>query len=147
MARAQSAGTLLYRFHDAADATTASEEPETVIEVLLVHASGNYNRRAPWGIAKGLPDDGESLIDAAKRETNEETGVVVGGDLVSLGSIDYKKSRKTIHCFTAPLPADAQPRCASWEIDHAEMVSIARARELIHPDQEPFLDRLIEHLR
>ena len=54
----QSSGTLLYRFDDRGQ-----------LEVLLVHPSGGYNRRAPWGIPKGLPDEGESLEEAARRET------------------------------------------------------------------------------
>ena len=44
-----------------------------------------------------------------------------------------------------PLPArrlEAQPRCASWEVDRAEFVPIEQARELLHPDQRPLLDRL-----
>lgn len=131
MARAQSAGTLLYR--------RAAEG----LEVLLVHPSGNYNRRAPWGIPKGLPDPDESLEQAARRETLEETGVEPG-PLEPLGHIDYRKSRKRVHCFAGPAPADASPRCASWEVDCAEFVSLARARELIHPDQAALLDRLLQ---
>lgn len=125
----QSAGTLLYR--SGADG----------LEVLLVHPSGNYNRKAPWSIPKGLPDDGEDLEAAARRETLEETGVAAS-DLAPLGTIDYKKSRKRIHCFAGPAPVDADPQCASWEVDCAEFVSIERARKLMHPDQVPFLDRL-----
>ena len=126
----QSAGTLLYR-------TT-----ERGLEVLLVHPSGAYNRKAPWSIPKGLPDDGESLEDAARRETLEETGVAVAGELLSLGSIDYTRSRKRIHGFAALAPPDALPRCASWEVDCAEFITLEDARRLIHPDQAPFLDRL-----
>lgn len=129
----ESAGVLLYR------------EGPAGLEVLLVHPSGNYNRHAPWGIAKGLPDAGESLEAAARRETLEETGVAAG-ELVPLGHIDYRKSRKRVHCFAGPAPDDAAPRCVSWEVDCAEFVSMSRARELIHPDQMPFLDRLEERL-
>lgn len=127
----ESAGVLLYR--DGPDG----------LEVLLVHPSGNYNRRAPWGIPKGLPDEGESLEATARREALEETGVAAG-ELVSLGHIDYRKSRKRVHCFAGLAPEGAAPRCVSWEVDCAEFVTIARARELIHPDQLPFLDRLEE---
>ncbi len=134
MAKPQSAGTLLYRRSEAG-----------ALEVLLVHASGHYNRRAPWGIPKGMPDEGESLEDAARRETREETGVIAG-DLVELGHIDYTRSRKRIFAFAGAAPADAAPYCASWEVDRAESVSLARARELIHPDQAAFLDRLETHL-
>lgn len=125
-----SAGLLLYR------------RAEGGLEVLLVHPSGAYNRQAPWSIPKGLPDEGESLEDAARRETREETGVAVACDLVSLGSIDYTRSRKRIHSFAAPAPPDAQSRCGSWEVDRAEFLPLADARRLIHPDQAAFLDRL-----
>lgn len=117
--------------------------------MLLVHPSGAYNRKAPWSIPKGLPDEGEELASAAIRETAEETGVVLSLDahaLVSLDSIDYRRSRKRIFCFAALAPADAEPRCASWEVDRAEFVSIELARELIHPDQAAFLERLCQHL-
>jgi predicted NUDIX family NTP pyrophosphohydrolase len=125
----ETAGTLLYRRNG------------DVLEVLLIHPSGNYNRKAPWGIPKGHPDAGEELEAAARRETLEETGVVAGA-LVELGFIDYTKSKKRIHCFAGEAPADAQPTCASWEVDRAEFVPLEKARELIHPDQRPFLDRL-----
>jgi predicted NUDIX family NTP pyrophosphohydrolase len=129
----ESAGTLLYR-----------RRGETV-EVLLVHPSGNYNRRAPWSIPKGLSDAGESLEAAARRETLEETGVVAG-DLFELGSIDYQKSRKRVHAFGGAAASDAEPRCASWEVDQAAFLPLDEARRLIHPDQAPFLDRLEAHL-
>ena len=129
----QSAGTLLYR-----------QRPRG-LEVLLVHPSGPYNRHAPWSIPKGLPDPGESLEAAVRRETREETGVNAG-ELVELGSIHYTKSRKQIHCFAGPAPEDAEPRCASWEVDCAEFLTMAEARQQIHPEQAPFLDRLLERL-
>src|SRR5213082_3026694 len=101
----QSAGTLLYR-----------QGPEG-LEVLLVHPSGPYNRHAPWSIPKGVPGKDEELERAARRETEEETGVEAGGPLVGLGSMVYKKSRKEVHCFAGPAPAGAAPRCTSWEVD------------------------------
>jgi len=124
----ESAGTLLYRVH------------EGQLEVLLVHPSGNYNRHKPWSIPKGLPDKGESLEDTARRETLEEAGVTAG-TLIPMGNITYAKSRKTVHAFAGTC-AEGTPCCASWEIDQAEFLPIAKARELLHPDQLPFLDRL-----
>lgn len=110
-----------------------------------MHSSGNYNRRAPWGIPKGLPDEGEDLEAAARRETVEETAVTPV-ELFSLGHVDYTKSRKRIHCYGGPAPAGAAPRCASWEVDKAEFVDILRAAELIHPDQAVFLTRLMAEI-
>ncbi len=126
----QAAGTLLYR------------QTPNGPEVLLVHPSGNYNRRAPWSIPKGELDELEDAEQAARRETSEETGVIAS-DLIPLGHCDYTKSRKRVHAFAGPAPQDAQPLCASWEVDRAEFVPIEQARLLLHVDQRPFLDRLL----
>jgi predicted NUDIX family NTP pyrophosphohydrolase len=123
------AGTVLYR--------RGAEGPE----VLLVHPSGNYNRGKPWSIPKGLPDPGEELEAAARRETREETGVVPQ-DLQELGTATYQKSGKTIYAFVGPAPADAAPACTSWEVDAAEFVPLNVAHARIHPDQRVFLERL-----
>jgi predicted NUDIX family NTP pyrophosphohydrolase len=128
-----SAGTLLYRL------TAAG------CEVLLVHPSGNYNRGKPWSLPKGAPEPGEELCDTARRETWEETGVRAG-ELHDWGHIRYQKSGKLVHCFFGPAPADAAPHCASWEVDRAEFLALPRAREAIHPDPRPFLDRLTDWL-
>ncbi len=124
----ESAGTLLYR------------RLGDRIEVLLVHPSGNYNRGKPWSIPKGLPDDGETLEAAARRETIEEAGIEAG-PLTPLGAIEYTKSRKRVYAFAGKW-TDCEPRCASWEVDRAEFVALDEARKIIHPDQQPFLDRL-----
>lgn len=130
----QSAGTLLYR------------EGPSGMEVLIVHPSGNYNRKAPWSIPKGEPDEGAEMESTARRETMEETGVVAGL-LVALGHIDYTKSRKRVHCFAGPAPAEAAPKCASWEVDKAEFVPLENAKELLHPEQRVFVDRLVEQIK
>ena len=129
-----SSGTLLYRF--VGDA----------VEVLLVHPSGNYNRRAPWGIPKGAPETDEELEATARRETREETGLEIDGPLVNLGYVDYTRSKKRVHGYAAKAPDGAAPRCASWEVDKVEFIEITRARRVIHPDQAALLDRLQQHL-
>jgi predicted NUDIX family NTP pyrophosphohydrolase len=128
----ESAGTLLYR------------RSGDGLEVLLVHPSGNYNRGKPWSIPKGLPDEGETLEQAARRETREEAGVEAG-PLVPLGSITYTKSRKRVHAFVGT--AEGDPCIATWEIDQARYVPLDEARRILHPDQQPFLDRLVEFLK
>lgn len=125
----ESSGTLLYRHRDGQT------------EVLIVHPAGHYNRRAPWSIPKGKAEDGEPLEAAARRETLEEAGVAAG-PLALLGSVELKRSRKRIHAFAGPAPEDAAPHCASWEVDRAEFLPLATARELLHPDQAPLIDRL-----
>jgi len=108
---------------------------------VLVHPAGNYNRRAPWGIPKGQPNPEEEMEAAARRETSEETGIVAA-ELTAIGFVDYSRSKKRVHAFAGPAPADQSPRCASWEVDKAEFIEISRARRIIHPDQAAFLDRL-----
>jgi len=127
-----SAGTLTFRQGDEG------------LEVLLVHPAGNYNRHAPWSIPKGLPNPGESLEDAARRETLEETGVQVGA-LWPLGSISYPKSRKQVYGYAAEF-AGGMPNCATWEVDRVEFFPLEQAREKLHPAQRPFLDWLTKYL-
>ena len=128
-----SAGTLLFRLVDGR------------LEVLIVHPSGNYNRRAPWSLPKGLPEPGEGLEEAARRETLEETGVRAT-ELFSLGHVDYTKSRKRVYGFAGPAPPDADPSCTSWEVDRAEFCDLQTARQRLHPDQRAFADRLVDQL-
>ena len=156
-----SSGTLLYRWvTGASDARNEelSEDPAgssvgggsvksaRAIEVLLVHPAGNYNRRAPWGIPKGAPDPDEHLEATARRETLEETGLLIDGPLVDLGHVDYTRSKKRVYAFAGLAPCGASPRCASWEVDKAEFIEITRARRIIHPDQAALLDRLEAYL-
>jgi len=130
----QSAGTLLYR------------QGPLGLEVLIVHPSGNYNRRAPWSIPKGELDNEEEGLEAtARRETIEETGVSAGA-LVEMGFCDYTKSRKRVHCFAGPAPDGAEARPASWEVDQVCFVPIDEARQKLHLDQVVFLDRLLAYL-
>lgn len=134
MPRAQAAGLLLYR------------RGSLGWEVLLVHPSGSYNRTKPWSIPKGIIDEGEDAPTAARRETWEEAGVTYTGPVTPLGSIDYTKSKKRVFGFAGEAPADAAPRCASWEVDRAEFVLLTEARKILHQDQVPLLDRLVELL-
>lgn len=130
----ESSGTLLYRRKEGGP-----------LEVLIVHPWGPYNRRAPWSIPKGRTNPGEDLEAAARRETEEETGVKAG-PLHSIGSVDLARSRKRIHGFAGPAPEDAAPRCDQKEVDEAKFVAIDRARFLLHPAQVTFLDRLLSTL-
>lgn len=128
-----SAGVVLYR--------QGAQE----VEVLLVHPSGWYNRRSPWSIPKGLPEDGETLEQAAVRETLEETGVVVDGALVAFDFVTYKNGKR-VHAFCAASPTDAVPACASWEVDEARFFPLSQARDVLHVAQQEFIGRLEQHL-
>jgi 8-oxo-dGTP pyrophosphatase MutT (NUDIX family) len=127
----ESSGTLLYR------------REGKKWQVLIVRPSGPAARYG-WSIPKGLPDKGESLEAAARRETREETGCEAER-LDYLGQIVYRRSPKRVHCFAGPAPDEA-PRVISWEIDAVRFVSLDEARKLLHPDQRAFVDLLEKKL-
>jgi predicted NUDIX family NTP pyrophosphohydrolase len=117
-------------------------------EVLLVHARGASFRKPLFGIPKGLVEPGESPADAARRETQEETGlrVVVTGEL---GSV-RQKSGKIVHAFLATVAPeslssiDAMGRCVAHdaENDVCRFYPVDAARRLMIEAQRAFLDRI-----
>ena len=71
------------------------------LEVFLVHPGGPYWRNkdvGSWGIPKGEVEERENLIEAAKREFNEETGITPEKEFIELGSIKYS-SGKTVYAW------------------------------------------------
>ncbi|MEA2624591.1 MAG: hypothetical protein QOD06_636 [Candidatus Binatota bacterium] len=113
------------------------------LRYLIVHPSGNYNRRAPYSIPKGEVEGGELPEAAALRETREETGLECR-IVAALGEIRYQKSRKTVIGYLAealdpPRAPVLEP--GDWEIDRAEFLPPEQARAKLHPDQRPFVDR------
>src|SRR5690242_10332507 len=58
------------------------------LELFLVHPGGPLwanKDEAAWSIPKGLSEDGEDTLAAARREFQEETGFVPDGHFVELG--------------------------------------------------------------
>jgi predicted NUDIX family NTP pyrophosphohydrolase len=118
------------------------------VEVLLVHARGATFRRPLFGIPKGLVEPGESLAEAARRETEEETGlrVALGTDL---GSV-RQKSGKVVHAFHATVLAESLPlidergRCTRHdaENDVCRFYPLAEAGPLMIEAQRQFIGRL-----
>jgi predicted NUDIX family NTP pyrophosphohydrolase len=73
----------------------------TTIEVLLVHPGGPFWAKkddGAWSIPKGLFEEGENALAAAKREFEEETGQPPRGTPIELG-IFKQPSGKRIHAF------------------------------------------------
>lgn len=71
---------------------------------VAIIARVNRGGRLEWCLPKGHPEGNESLMVAAAREVEEETGIA-GNVLGSLGSIDYwfsvggRRVHKTVHHY------------------------------------------------
>ena len=148
----QSAGILVYR------------RDEHGIEVLLAHPGGPIFRRrdaGAWTLPKGEIEADEAPLAAARRELAEETGFVVEGPFIDLGTVKQKNG-KIVHAFAAEASVDPTaltsttfrmewpPRSGTIgefpEVDRAEYFSLELAREKLNLAQSQFLDRLREAL-
>src|SRR5438552_12650249 len=89
----ESAGLVLYRVRDGKT------------EVLLVHPGGPFWKRrdeGAWSIPKGEMGPGESRLDVARREFQEELGVPLPeGEVLPLGSV-RQAGGKVVHAWAAP---------------------------------------------
>src|SRR5688572_11693282 len=97
---AESAGLLLYRRAPAG------------LELFLAHPGGPFWQRrdaGAWTIPKGAVEAGETLLAAACREFEEETGIAPVGPFLALGSI-RQKAGKVIHAWA--WEGDADPRAS-----------------------------------
>ena len=147
-ARKASAGLLLYR-HDGA-------------EVFLVHPGGPFWARkdaGAWSIPKGEIDDGETPLDAAVREFEEETGLVLGPAKFRMLTPLRQPSGKVVHAWTVAHDCDAAAVRSNlftmeWppgsgrlqqfpEVDRAAWFTLAEARVRLLAGQVGFLDQLV----
>jgi len=133
------------------------------LEVLLAHPGGPYWRKrdeGSWSIPKGVVESNDVLA-CARREFNEETGLVADGEFLPLTPL-RQKSGKLIHAFA--LEADfaldnftsnlfemewppRSGRTQSFpEVDRIAWFGIATARKKILPGQLAFIDELVGRL-
>jgi 8-oxo-dGTP pyrophosphatase MutT (NUDIX family) len=69
-------------------------------ELLLCHVTGQDH----WDLPKGGLNAGETPLQAALRETHEETGLALdAAGLIDLGRMPYR-ARKDLHLFATRLP-------------------------------------------
>jgi predicted NUDIX family NTP pyrophosphohydrolase len=131
-------------------------------EVLLVHPGGPFWARrdaGAWSIPKGEHTDEEPADQAARREFSEELGTPVpAGEWSDLGEVRLR-SGKRVHAWAVEGQLDVSrvmsnsfemewpPRSGRTarfpEVDRAEWLEVAAAREKINPAQAEFLDRLV----
>lgn len=127
-------------------------------EVFLVHPGGPYwvkKDLGTWSIPKGLYDEAEDALTAARREFAEETGVTVDGDFVELGAFKQPSGKTIIafavegdceadgirsNCFTIEWPPKSGKMQEFPEVDRAGWFTLDEAREKIAKGQIPILD-------
>lgn len=136
-----------------------------MLEVLLGHPGGPYwagKDQGTWTVPKGGLHAGETPLDSAIREFNEETGLDPCGPYIALGSIT-QKSGKIVHawafegdCDVADISSNHTevewpPRSGKYidvpELDETKFFEPRRARKAINPAQVPLIDRLVAALR
>ncbi len=122
------------------------------LQVFLVHPGGPFfkNRDDVWGIPKGWIEENENLLEAAKREFSEETGMLLNPNTsyCELGSTTYPNG-KVVYAwaFEGDLPRDyilkSNPSKFGWpENDRGEFFDLETAKLKILPAQLPFLAKL-----
>lgn len=116
-----------------------------------------------WGIPKGRIDKGENLIEAAVRETLEETNMDVSNWKIMrhLSPVKYPKSNKILHgyvLFESENQIDFNSfdlKCNSKveeekggfpEMDDFKWVTLEEAKSLIHASQTACLPKIEEYL-
>jgi predicted NUDIX family NTP pyrophosphohydrolase len=148
-----SAGLLMFRFING------------VLQVFLAHPGGPLYQNKDdgyWTIPKGEPPANESLIDAAIREFEEETGIKPSGNYIELGSIQ-QKGGKVVHAWAFEGDYDESlPVCSNtfemeWpphsgrkqsfpEVDRARFFSTDEAKQKLKDAQWSLIERLISIL-
>jgi predicted NUDIX family NTP pyrophosphohydrolase len=130
------------------------------VEVLLVHPGGPFWRNkdpGAWSMPKGEYRAGEDAETVARREFQEELGIEITADLLSLGEI-RQRGGKIVTAFAVETDLDVEtirsnmfelewpPRSGRRqtfpEIDRAEWFDLASARAKINEGQKVLLERL-----
>ena len=149
-----SAGLLLFR-----------RSGDGALELFLAHPGGPFwahRDDGAWTIPKGALNADEPLLDAARREFEEETGLRPTGPFLPLGSI-RQKAGKTVHAWAWEGDADPArvtsntmrtewPRgSGQWltfpEVDRCAWFDPATARVKLNAAQAEFVERLEAVLR
>lgn len=148
----RSAGLLVYRRRSSG------------VEVFLAHPGGPFWARKDdhaWSIPKGLYDENENPLTAAKREFEEETSMRIDGRFLPLGEFrqpggklvtafaveaDVDETRVISNRFEIEWPPHSGRRQSFPEIDRAQWFDLATAAHKMHKGQIPILHALAKQL-
>src|SRR5713101_65978 len=141
-----SAGLLMYRIYGG------------TLQVLLAHPGGPFFKNkdeGAWSIPKGEIEPGEDLLEAAKREFEEETGVTPTDTFTALTPIK-QKGGKIVHAwafkgdcdpsgivsntFTMEWPPRSGRLMEFPEMDRADFFEVAAAIRKIKAGQEALIE-------
>ncbi len=130
------------------------------LEIFLAHPGGPFWLKrddGAWTIPKGVAEEGEDILAAARREFEEETGIQPTGPFLSLGSI-RQKAGKLVHAWAWEGDADparitSNTMQTEWprgsgrvltfpEVDRCAWFQPQAARRKINPAQAELIDRL-----
>ena len=137
-----SAGILIYKFVN------------KYLRLFIVHPGGPFWKdkdEGAWSIPKGEVEQGEeNLLDVARRELKEETGIIVDGNFIDLGEIK-QKSGKIVKAWAIEGDWSGLLMCQSFvevewpyksgkkikipEVDRAGFFSIDDVKRKINPSQ------------
>ena len=127
---------------------------------MLVHPGGPFWAKkdlGAWSIPKGLADEGEDLLAAAKREFLEETGATVEGEFLDLGAYKQPGGKTVVawaherefdpallksNTFAIEWPPHSGKTAEFPEVDRAAWYLIDEALEKINKGQKPIIAAL-----
>lgn len=143
-----SAGLLLFRRRGGA------------LELFLAHPGGpfwTHRDEGAWTIPKGGVEDGEDLLDTARREFEEETGIAPQGPFIDLGSV-RQRAGKVVHAWAwegnaDPSTVTSNEMRTEWprgsgriitfpEVDRCDWFDPTEARHRMNPAQAELVGRL-----
>lgn len=126
-------------------------------KILLAHTSGSSFKNG-YGIPKGGIEPGETQLDAAIREVEEEVGVIVSKNKIDSNAyqfgVDARKwgFKKIVHYYIVKInslqeiglnePVVPKDWLQLEEINDARFMDLKQARGVVMKSQQPLLDNL-----